>query len=670
MKVCIAAVIFGLASFSLHTSTLSAQVVSDTLQQALPDRDFGIEPETDPEIDPVEIDSASLFRVYPVRMRPAPLYEMVENDSTLRWRHWLEWSDKLSRKAGTITYRQGGFNRTDYVLYNGLGLRSQQLYIEGMHTHNAVTGQAMYPHISLERLSRAYVYETGLTQRTEIELQRMYLRRPRTRVRYEQSSFDLRSTEVQLAQMATRQLGLEVMYHGKNHDGEYQRSQTESRQMSARAWYHISPRYVAQTMIQYNGIQLQESGGYSIANLSTFNFSRFFANPVFTGATSSVRQTQVQLALMRREGVIGDSSHTQLAESRLLLYYDRYRRSFSRTNEFTSYRYQGINAALQHHLRLPFLHARGEVRGSHYFLIPSQNPSVSINHWSLLHTEIRADLQPPVPFGNVALPLLLRSELRSDGVHEWEAGVGARISPISMLTLIAGYHIGMKAPTIQQRYWVGQLSGTADLPEAGEQRMQLGAIFQPGNGDLRLEAVGYLHKYDHLHVLRSDSTFGRIAAVDQWGARLTADWHHPSWEVHLSSTLQQYQSDNPSIEAQFLSGSGLRIWNRGSVHWKGYVLDRAAFIKTGVYGMFSPNAYRPAAYIVSADYWDGGQDVPEIPGFIRVDIDLTARVRTLMVLLRYENVTQGLMQQGYYESPVYPMPSRRLRFGLRVYFTN
>lgn len=665
----------GAASRGWFLGLVLATVWLMPLHAQVPDLETGLPQEMDLDFNGEDFDAAAdtvrRFRVYPLRMHPTPTSRLIETDSTLRWNQWLEWSEKLSRQPGVITYRLGGFNRTDFVLIDGLGLTDQRLVVEGMHTHNAVTGLAMYPHLSLERLSEAYTDDLGLTRRTDVEFQRMYLRRPRTRVRYEQSAFELRSTEVQLAQMVSRQLGVELMYHGKNDEGEYLRSATESRQMSARMWYHLSPRYVAQTMIIYNGIQLEESGGYAIQNLAGFNFNRFFANPVRPGASSSVRHSQVQLALMRRETAEADTLQSRRADTRLIMYYDRYRRSYTDAAVFTSFRYQGAHITAQHARDAGWISARGEVRGSTYYLIPSQNPSLSIDSWSLVQAEVRSLVQPPVLSSlQLRFPVVLRTEHRSDSMHEWELTLGAAVTPLPVLTLHGAVSSGQKAPTIQQRYWEGQIRGNTDLQETFQQRYTAGVRLHPTRGDMTLDVTGFWHEYQDMTVLRADSSFGRIASIDQWGARVAADWHHPSWEVHLSSTLQQYRSDNLSIEAQLLTGSGLRIWNRASVHWKGYVLDNAAFVKTGFYGVLSGNPYRPAAYFPAADLWDGSQNVPEIPGFVRVDADLTARVRAFMFMLRWENITQGLVQNGYYESAVYPMPSRRLRFGLRVYFTN
>lgn len=611
------------------------------------------------------------FSVFPLTLVSFPGARETETDSTLRWSHWLEWSDKLARQPGVLPYRQGGFNRTDFFLIDGLPLNRQELYVEGMRTHNAVTENPMYAHLSLERLVSARQSTAGLSHRTDIEWHRIYLRRPRTRVRYEQSSFDLRSTEVQLSQMATHRLGLELMYHGKNVGGEYPRSLTESRQMSARAWFHISERYMAQSMILYNGIQASESGGYVIPDLASFNFSRFFTAAIHPSASSSVRHTQIQLALMRRDSGKRDSVQVRQADTRLLLYYDRYRRSYARINEFSSFRYQGIHAALQHAMPLRYFPLRGEVRGSYYHLIPSQNPSLNLNGWSHFHSELRGTIQlPGIDSTRLHFPVTVQASYRGDGRVSGQAGAGAVITPFTGLRLSGQVFTGLAAPTIQQRYWTGNIAGNPDLESYRQQRIEAGVTVQPGEGRVTLEARGYVHQFERMVVLRADSSFGSIPDVNQWGGVVAFNWNHPSWEVHVSATMQQYRSDNLSLEAQLLDGSGLRIRNQASVHWKGYVLDNAAFVKTGFYGVLSPNFYRAAAWIPEADYWEPARQTAEVPAYARLDFDLTARVRTLMVLLRWENIAQGLGQAGYYEAAPFPMPSRRIRFGLRVYFTN
>jgi len=654
------------ADFSYGSNPQATTIPSDTLRPA-------------PDTTGVSSDAASIqsdttetrFNVFPLTMESFPGATETETDSTLRWSQWLEWSDKLARQPGVLPYRQGGFNRTDFFLIDGLPLNRQELYVEGMRTHNAVTENPMYAHLSLERLISARQSTSGLSHRTDIEWHRIYLRRPRTRVRYEQSSFDLRSTEVQLSQMATHRLGLELMYHGKNFAGEYPRALTESRQMSARAWFHLSERYMAQTMILYNGVQANESGGYVIPDLASFNFSRFFTSAIDPSGSSSVRHTQIQVALMRREAARTDSVQSRRADTRLLLYYDRYRRSYARTGVFSSFRYQGIHAAVQHKVPFRFLPLRGEVRGSYYHLIPSQNPSLNVGGWSHFFTDLRGQIRlPGIDPSRLHLPVTLQAAYRGDGAASGQAGLGAEIMPFGGLRIFGQVFTGLVAPTIQQRYWTGTINGNPQLDSYRQQRLEAGVTVQPGDGPVTLQARGYVHQHERMVVLRADSMFAGVPDVNQWGGVVEFNWNHPSWEVHASATFQQYRSENLSLEAQLLDGSGLRIRNQASVYWKGYVLDNAAYVKTGFYGVLSPNFYRAAAWIPQADYWEPARQTDEVPAYARLDFDLTARVRTLMVLFRWENIAQGLGQAGYYEASPFPMPSRRIRFGLRVYFTN
>ena len=139
-------------------------------------------------------------------------------------------------------------------------------------------------------------------------------------MRYEQSSFDLRSTEVQLSQMATHRLGLELMYHGKNFAGG-----VPSRPYRKPA--DVGPGLVSSKRTVHgpdddfvHGVQANESGGYVIPDLASFNFRPVsLPQPIDPSGSSSVRHTQIQVALMRREAARTDSVQSRRADTRLLL---------------------------------------------------------------------------------------------------------------------------------------------------------------------------------------------------------------------------------------------------------------------------------------------------------------------------------------------------------------
>jgi hypothetical protein len=617
------------------------------------------------------------FDVYPMLIRPGNS-ETVLSDSTLRWAQWLEWSEFLAHQPGVISYRLGEFNRNDHHYIYGHGLRSQRVYLEGMSMQNAVTAQPHHAHISLERLARATTHPAGLTHRTDLEFQRYYTRRPLTRVHYQQASFELRSTEAQISHMLSRRQGIEFLYHGRNHAGEYRRSATDAREISARTFYHLSPRYMAQILFLYNGLQLQEPDGYNIPDPYSFGFNRFAAVPRQSAARSSVRNTQFQIALMRRAQTNNTSEGqplaTRQADTRILLHIDRYRRFYHATPDSSWLQYRSFNLAAQHHQHIGSLQMHYELRTSLYQNLNENRSSLNISYWTDARAELGGRFTParlvnPAATGRIALPFEAIIVRRSDGYTGWEAGVGAILDLTGWLQMFTSAHTGEQMPTIQQLYWRGNLAGNENLPNSSLTRISAGLKARPSSS-VHIDANAWIQQQDNLGVLRTDSVFSSLSGVGQWGAVVSARFENYRWDVQSSGTLMQYRTEADEFQAQLLNGSGLRLWSRSSVHWKGYLFSKATFARIGMYALVSPNAYRPARYLPVADYWDAALPEPEVPGFLRVDLDLSARVRSLMFLLRWENLTQGSITNGYFEHSRYPMPSRRLRFGLRVYFTD
>jgi hypothetical protein len=644
------------------------------------------------------------FDIYPMKTAAYPGSQVIITDSTNRWNQWIEYSDRLSKTPGVISYRLGGFNRTDYYLMDGRGLSYQRLFIEGMSSVNPVIGYPVYAVLPLERMSHITQSDANVSVRTDLEIQKYYVRKPLTRITYDQSTFELRSTEAHITQMLNRQTGIDIAYQGKNYGGEYNRFLTESRQVSARIFYNLNSRYLLQTLLLFNGIQHQESDGYNIANMSTFNFSRFFADPVRLLAESSYRNTQLQISVQKRANTSGHNRNNAIdtdlanmprldaeefnssrditrinsendqsesirtyADARFMVYHDRTRRFYYASDDTSFYRVLSYHASAMRLIRQQYVSIQGELRSGYYYMDENRSPSLSLNNWSTLETELNLGLHP---ISGIDIPVHGRYLMRSDNFTEWESGVGIQIAPLSYLRLGLQAARHQKIPSIQQLYWLGSLRGNASLTLEIHNRLSVGLEVGREGGAIRSEVSVYLSDQDRLTVMANDSLFAQVGGLGQWGGVARIGYHTGRWEVDFSTTLQQYRGGNQGTISEIIAGSGLRIWNRGSIHWKGYLFDKATFVKAGLNGIFSPNRYRTAKYIPVADFWDISQIEPEIPGFIRLDAELTARVRTMFVFVRWENFTQGYLEQGYFETAKYPMPSQRLRFGLRVIFSN
>lgn len=644
-----------------------------------------------------------LIKPFNAPERPGAI--VIESDSTLRWNKWLEFSELQHRRAGVITHRLGGFNRNDLMYVHGRRANQQHLYFEGMLATDPVTGRSRYAHLPIERISEITESGNGLHQRIDTELLRFYTPKPLTRISYQQSFYEMRSTDAMISRMLDRRTGLELVYHGKNNGAEYARMATEGRQMAARYFRHLDERHLVQTMIMYNGAEHMEPDGYNISNLSGFNFSRFFANPLRMNANSRERSLQIQAAWLRK------SRDSDLTTTRAMVYYDQYRRVYRTAADSSHYRWKSFNAAASHRLSNNWFSATGEVQARYY--MPDHNMGYSLNHsnWSELvasvhgrllgkthsthtgsgsservsGTDIDDNAAILVPGDQSATQITGRSRYsdylpafpfsaqinsRSDGLTGWEMVAGVDWSLVGRVRLMADISQGETLPTMQQLYWVGSVTGNRDLGTEPWRRIQGGAEF--GNPDQGIHARLRVHltHHDRLHTLMSDSTFTSARDLRQQGGFAEITFNSTHWEANASITVLEYDADGTNGPAQILATAGTRIWNRVSLHRKGYVLGRAAYVKAGVYGIFSPNSYRPPAYLAVADLWTESHLTPPMPGFFRMDADLSARVRNMIVLVRMENLTQGLGQNGYYETAPYPMPSRRLHFGLRVLFSN
>ena len=96
----------------------------------------------------------------------------------------------------------------------------------------------------------------------------------------------------------------------------------------------------------------------------------------------------------------------------------------------------------------------------------------------------------------------------------------------------------------------------------------------------------------------------------------------------------------------------------------------------GIKTLTSPFNYQSKFYNTELAYWQSnslsfdGSRQDFIPAFFRLDAELSARVRAIMVVLRYENALDGVGQAGYFEASAYPMPPRRLVVGIRAQFRN
>jgi hypothetical protein len=186
-----------------------------------------------------------------------------------------------------------------------------------------------------------------------------------------------------------------------------------------------------------------------------------------------------------------------------------------------------------------------------------------------------------------------------------------------------------------------------------------------------LGGSSHLRLTDNEWALEGDSAFQALPELLHQNYAVYAALESPHVEAEVSMTTRDIRLWNTeTLAARRVAQGGFQMILKGSAYWKGYVLNRAAYTKGGLAGQWIPGAYKAPLYRPEYQYWQWNYQGPGVPGHYRLDADLSARVRSIIVLMRYENVLDGFGQAGYFETIPYPMPARRFMVGFRVVFTN
>ncbi len=617
------------------------------------------EPEEVVEYDPIE----------PLTVYTPSAYRKVTVDSLSRWQLWSHQGEWVTRQPGVIAYQLGGLGRNDGYMIRGHESRHQQVFRDGIPVNERIFGSAnrkRLPHYS--RLESIHEFSSPIRYRTDITTMRYHVDRPLTFINYEQTSYDYRSTEGFLTRNFTPRTNLSMAYWGKNQSEGYRNNTMGGRNAAVTLYHFLNNSWMIEGGVHYSGLQFGEPDGYQIGNMFTFPFSRFEAIPNEAFAESSMRNALFRVMAYHRK------SKDHEANTRITLYHDRYRRSHYNESDSSFVRTQTSGVTGRHILLVGPLELQGELLSEWTMVDRDRFQTMNIDSWAYSRAK-----------GMVTLPLPNRSELnswmqagwRTDDFIDYEIGSKVNLRLFGGLSLYGSYARGEQLPHPGQLYWMRPpVSGNPDLQNEVIQRAETGIRYHSG----ALEIGGEVHasRFNRPVLVGADSLFVQAGSYTSAGTTgwLTLDTDRI--ELSLSGTFQQYFSDDFQTENQLLDLSGLRIWTRASFFYKNYVFNSAAFMKAGFYVQASPTVYRTATYYPSMDYWDPNswnpnpvlQSGQEIPEFVRLDFDLTARVRSVIFLFRMENALDNWLLPGYFETAYQPMPSRRLRFGIRWVLRN
>lgn len=585
-------------------------------------------------------------------------FNIITSDSLLRWQNWAQWGDFLAYRANTISYRQGSNGRIDAYDINGYGPLEQDVTVNGISLKNPITGLVNYNFIPAYKVNEMWVQQSG-SYKADIRLKDYYIIKPLSYLTFDEADFNYRNLEFMVTQNFSEKTNVELSFWDRRDGGGFPRNDVQGSQIFFKGYHFLSQNLQLQAMIIRNQYEREEPFGYVVGDPTTFAFSEFSSQPKESGVSSDVLRSDIKIGLYSRPDSLSKQNYG-VEIYRTKNEFDFPFDSDTLHWDLRSWRLKGIantqigNVAVSTQAELK-THASKSLSG----LTKSSWDEISVS-------------------GNFNLPITNSLELfsnnsfshRFDGFQSYNLGAGGSIR-FGKIGLRANASLFQRMPTIQQLYWsASDFTGNPDLQETKGISIAPAVDFELSN-TLTFGISGRYALLDKDVFIGTDSSFVNAEAYDKLSATVFGEFDNHRFEIHSSATVDAALATEPTSVLQANNMHDRKIWLRNNAFIKGYVFDRAAYVKAGLRSTLSPIPYRTRRFNTGLQYWENAAlEESEIPAFFRLDAELSARVRAIMVLIRWENTLDGFGQAGYFEAATLPMPARRLIVGIRAQFRN
>ena len=586
-------------------------------------------------------------------------YEPAESDSTLRWVNMLNLFDRFHQERGAVTYRMGTVGRVDGIELHAYESRHFNLEMEGMNLNDPLTGNVNWNRLPVHKISEKVEADYGASYRAKTRLRDHYLVQPRTYLNFDESKFNYRSLEFSFTQNFRNTTNLELSFWDRRDGGGYNRQEIEGRQVFARIYHQLNEKWLLKGAYINNSIDRQEPFGYIVNDPAFFAFNRFIESPLQSNANSVLASKDIYLQIHHRKGI------HEAVQSKIGLHYQSDNYSLTSNVDSVATDFQRMEIFARQYAELAGVEMKGTARA--FLLNEREGENLTEDHW--VGSELTFGLNRSL-FSRAAIDAEASWFTRNDIGSTGEISGRLRLEPFAGIQLSLFGGVLSRAPDLQSLYWRSNLYEGDESLES-EYSVMTGAMLEfpitsTFSGGLRGD-----------HRLTENAAFvnrdGLFVQLDPYEMVSGTGWiSHDSerFEGEVSATFKQFMTSGFNDVNLQLADAGDRIWIKGSLYWKNYLFDRATFVKAGFSGVYSPNPFRTAEFMTPLNRWQHGTHDIVNPSYYRVDLDVSARVRWFMVLLKWENIFDRVQQLGYFESVGYPMPERRFRFGLRVLFTN
>lgn len=590
------------------------------------------------------------------RLPDDPFERTVTNDSLLRWQIWPGWGDFYAYRRDALTYRRGTIGRTDAFTIRGYDSYEQQVWLDEISVNDPVTGLVNYnliPHHKIGIVKESY---TG-NLNSYISTKNYYIIKPISYLNYDESSNDYRNLEFMISQNTSPGTNVEVSYWDRREGGFYPNNEVDGSQIFGKLYHHLGDKYQLQAMILRNQYDNDEPGGYVVGNPAFFQFDEFGSTPNSISGASEKLRTDIKVGIYQRADTLsaqqGGFLITRSGNEQTT-------RIFSDTLRWSL---KTHTARLFRDISMGRLKLSGDLQATR----TSNSDTTTIRRTSWNSLQAKAELTLKVSSllsikagGHV----VNRSDQRKG--NGWYSGL--HLKSTGGFKGEIGFAAQQRIPTIQSLYWKSD-NYSGDTGLFNEEITSVYGSVQKNWDRFSFGIHSRLIREEPV-LLSSDSIFVNGGSFEILNGGLFARMETPSIEVESSATGEYTLEQNTTPEVAKWAFRDTKLLIRNSFFYKWYAFDRAAFLKLGVRTLWSPFITESQFFNAEVNYWQFNSSELGIPAFFRLDAELSARVRRIMVVMRWENALDGLGQAGYFEAAGYPMMPRRLLVGIRAQFRN
>lgn len=587
--------------------------------------------------------------------------KLLFSDSLARWNLYNSASEFLYWNTGSQHFRTSSFLRSTYSLFPAQF--EKEWRIDGLVHRNILGNRLNNNLLSFKRLDQLWLDYLG---DFSLYTKRYYLPKPITVLEAEEGDYGYLNVFGSFAAPISQQQSIELSLWNRSEDDEFLNSSTQAKNMTLFYRYQLDDFHQLEFHAEYISAQFKEPDGYWVEPVSFFTYDRFNSRPQRSRARSSLRDARYHIDYIREN-----------------------KNLFTHSTLFLNLQRRFVKAAEDEELvNAEFLSSAADTVDWNVRQLGIQTIS-TINFWGTANsvTLTSSLLSSNQQFYSMDLSgglndlmwneteLFIRSK-----TQKW--GFNVQTGRMLNYNSINGYSgktiTNLSYPTNKNEYNFNYFSKFKQQPLYSRKwnsltlkGKDLRTTYHFGTG------LGWTKKGDNISLI---TEFHASYKTGDYGLRDSTFFvSHPYWSSSMSSELQttfwKFNASNNLSLTYFMGKNDfwptqLMIWNRSHIYYEDYFFKKATFVKTGFSLAFSPLSYATPRYNIMLDDWNQPDENQTIPGFVKLDFELSARVRGLFFYLRWENLTQGILNNGYFETYPYPMFERRLRFGIKTIFVN